>query len=153
MTTEEFWKCFDHRPDGCWIWTRSYGSTGYGQVWITDSQGNRRKWDVHRLSLTLTQGPIPPGMFACHHCDVRACGNPAHLFKGTRADNMADWVAKGRSGKGSRNSQARLTEAQVLEARARYAAGGVTHRQIAAEYGVSRAVIGDIINHRRWKHL
>jgi hypothetical protein len=53
-----------------------------------------------------TNGPIPPGLFVCHTCDVnyppgdftyRRCCNVAHLFLGTPKDNVDDMVAKGRA--------------------------------------------------------
>jgi len=40
------------------------------------------------------------GKDVCHTCDVRLCCNPAHLFIGTRSDNVADCVAKGRYSNG-----------------------------------------------------
>ena len=47
----------------------------------------------------------------------------------------------------------KLTEPQVAEIIERYAAGGVTYRQLAAEYGVSAQTISGIIRRRRWAHV
>lgn len=52
---------------------------------------------AHRVAYEQKFGLIPPGMAACHKCDVRACINPDHIFLGTHDDNMRDMVAKGRA--------------------------------------------------------
>lgn len=47
----------------------------------------------------------------------------------------------------------KLTEAQVRALRHRYAAGGITYKQLALEYGVSYIVMYDAITGRTWAHL
>ena len=77
---------------GCWLWTGYIDKTnGYGCITI-----KRKTKKVHRVSWELVNGSIPKGMCICHHCDVRNCINPKHLFLGTHADNRKDCVKKGR---------------------------------------------------------
>jgi hypothetical protein len=56
---------------------------------------------AHRFSYEAFVGPIPDGLLVLHHCDVRNCANPNHLFIGTHKQNMQDMVNKGRDLKGT----------------------------------------------------
>ena len=95
---------------------------------------------------------IKDNMCICHKCDNPSCVNPHHLSEGTQQDNSNDMVNKGRAAKGEKQHLSKLTEKQVLEIRAKYAKGGTTHRQLAKEYGVFHAVIGNIIRRKTWTH-
>ena len=90
-----------------------------------------------------------------HSCDNPKCVNPAHLSLGTQQDNMTDKMDKGRHHRlpGENHPNAKLTEQQVIEIRTRYANGGITHRQIAKEYGISNTNTHGIISRKRWAHF
>lgn len=134
---------------GCWWWTGGEESSGYGRFNVALGEQERS----HRAAWLLFRGLIPPGMEVCHSCDNRACVNPAHLFLGTNAENIADMVAKERHATGERQASAKLTDAAVEEIRAAYRAGGVTQRELADRFGVCHQVIGKAIQGRTWRHV
>lgn len=80
---------------GCWLWTGVLNRSGYGQTRPPGTGGNKRVL-AHRVSYEAFVGPIPPGLFVCHSCDVRCCVNPDHLFVGVNLDNCRDMASKGR---------------------------------------------------------
>lgn len=86
ITAEEqarFWaKVAKGRP-GCWNWTASTGSHGYGQM----GAGGTVKL-AHRIAWELTNGPIPAGLTVDHLCLNRLCQRPDHLQLVTRAENV-----------------------------------------------------------------
>lgn len=54
-----------------------------------------------------------------------------------------------KSGRGSANSNAKLTAADVLEIRA----SSETPSELARRYGISRSTIVNILNRKSWKHV
>ena len=96
--------------EGCWEYGGKIGNRGYGLVYVETLPNGREKWALaHRVVYEGLVGPIPEGMFLCHHCDNPKCVRPDHIFVGTDADNKADMYAKGRQASGERLPQARRT--------------------------------------------
>ena len=148
---DRFWKRVQ-KTDDCWNWTGSL-SNGYGHLRV-----NSARVSTHRFSWELHYGPIPKGIFVCHHCDNPDCVRPDHLFLGTSADNSADMVKKGRAAhhwsgcKGEQHGNAKLTEDQVRSIRTEYQQGA-SQREIAARYGISHPNVGYIVRRVAWKHV
>lgn len=117
-------------PDACWPWT-GHLTNGYGRV--VDANG--RKTMPHRVAWATENGPIKDGMYVMHRCDNPRCVNPAHLFLGTHAENMADMVVKGRgrSLRGESHPRAKLSDRQRQE----IATDKRAHPDIAKAYGIS----------------
>jgi len=101
----------------------------------------------------LHSGADPEGKLVCHSCDVGLCVNPAHLFIGTTADNIADKVAKNRQGRGTGVGIAKLTDTTAIAIRRLYAGGGISMHRIADAFGVSPMTIHRAIRSQTWKHV
>ena len=91
--SDRFWQYVEREPTGCWLWTGARIHSGYGSFRLSRPP---RTVVAHRLSWEMDHGPIPMGLWVLHHCDVRACVRPAHLFLGTNLDNVRDCTLKGR---------------------------------------------------------
>lgn len=135
---------------GCWLWIGPRTTKGYAS---TSWQGRFRQ--VHRMLWEREHGPVPAGLYVLHHCDVRHCVNPAHLYVGTQTDNMRDMVVRGRkpSRKGERNGRCKVSEDTVRTIRRRYAAGGVSLRALGDEYGLTMSVVHKIVTRQTWAHV
>jgi len=133
----------------CWIWTAGTRTNGYGQFYLhgADTQAHRTAWLIFK-------GPIPDGLYVCHHCDVRLCVNPAHLFLGTGTDNQLDCSSKGRcflQRYPERSPTRKLTEAQVREIMS--LKGQQSGCALGRKFGVSDHSIYSIWNGSKWRHL
>lgn len=159
VDVDRFWSRVDKAgPDACWIWMGTKDHQGYGRFHI----GKARSANMlaHRIAYGLTHGELAEAV--CHHCDNPPCCNPHHLFGGTRADNIADMVGKGRHGlsnnpaaaaRGERHGSAKLTDKDVMAIRSSYADGGVTQRSLAAQFSVCQRTVTRIVNNIGWTHV
>lgn len=150
---ERFWtKVNKNAPNGCWEWLAYRDQRGYGQYRLT----RQRKSDLaHRLAWADKNGPIPDGMFCCHHCDNPSCLNPDHIFIGTQLDNVKDCREKGRFRNpptyyGEDHPRAVVTEEDVRWIRGLAHIGAV---RLGKLFGVSRQVIHHILKRNTWNHI
>lgn len=158
---DRFWSHVQITED-CWLWIGARGVEGYGVIRI-DGRSQR----AHRIVWQLTFGSIPAGMDVCHHCDIRACVRPSHLFLGTRADNTRDRHQKGRDAhgdahgththpesfpRGEKHVRAKLTEVDVRSIR-QLSIEGMTQVRLAQKFGMSRRSIRSVLDRRNWGWL
>jgi hypothetical protein len=133
------WAKIDVRgPGECWPWTASLSSTGYGQI-----NQNGKPQRAHRAVLLEAWPFFPHGTsyHACHSCDNKLCCNPAHLYWGTRSDNMRDSRDRNRVG-----GRQKLTaeQADVIRGSAKRVS------ELCAEFGISRWQVTNIRSGRQW---
>lgn len=138
--------------DGCWIWQGPPSKNGYGYVSRT-IDGVKRKHGVHRLAWMSVNGPLPTETpYVLHHCDVKLCVNPEHLYAGTHAQNMADRDRRNRTTRGEAKPEAKLTAEIVREARKLHAAGH-TSQSLAERHGVSKPTMWKAITAHTWRSV
>lgn len=131
----------------CWEWQGAKNARGYGVI-----RCEGRTVLAHRFAWMIANGAAS----ACvlHRCDNPSCCNPAHLFLGTRADNVRDMDSKGRrkTPLGSRRGTAKLTEAQALAIREQ-AAQGVPRKLLAERFGVHYSTVRSVVLCVYWRHV
>ncbi len=153
------WGMIDRRGDDeCWPWLSSVTPFGHGT--FSHRTQKPKTLRAHRVVWELTHGPIPKGLFVCHHCDNPPCCNPKHLFLGTAKDNSMDAASKGRFWQqrdparalaSARTHKAKLTLAQVAEIKGRPSTRNGP--ALAREFSVSHQTIYYIRSGKRWRDV
>jgi hypothetical protein len=93
------WQCTSHAPN----------QDGYPKL----GRGGKTCLLFKEVYKDFYRVDLKPYALLRHKCDNRICINPEHLQTGTPADNSADMVKRGRSLKGTKSHNAKLTEEQV----------------------------------------
>lgn len=154
------------KSTGCWLWTGTRDSKGYGVLKVYP----KRMLKAHRIAWELFNGPIPAGTgyhgtVVMHMCDNPGCVNPAHLQIGTTGDNNADRKRKGRSmpRRGEQSALSRLSADQVRQLRQEYAllplsSTGRRKREgavpaLAERYGITDSYVRELAQGKKWRHL
>jgi hypothetical protein len=148
---EVLWSKVDVKSENeCWPWKGYKNEDGYGRTWINDKgyYAHRVIFNLafpNRIQLTAPSNTEESG-FLLHTCDNPCCCNPAHLFVGNLADNMADKVKKGRSPNfsGDNGPRCKLTMEQATEIRQKRKYG-ISAKQLALDYGISLSSIKTLL--------
>lgn len=127
---------------GCWEWTRTKIRTGYGRL-----RADGKRMLAHRYSYVRANGPIPDGLCVLHRCDNPSCVNPDHLFLGTQQDNMRDRDRKGRRAP-THGTKLTATDAERIRDMRQL---GVTGKEIASHFHISRSNVSAIANGITWR--
>lgn len=124
------------------------GSTrrGYGRIQLGGRNG--RTVSTHHFAFWLKHGRWPKKL-VLHSCDNKRCCEAKHLREGTHLENMEDRERAGRTARGDVLGK-RLNQEAAESIRRLYAAGGVTQKELAKRFGVSRPMIGYIVRGEWW---
>jgi len=149
-----FWSLVDTSdgPDACWPWTGNRNKYGYGVISLF-LDGKATLTIASRWAYFLIYGVRPGKQWVLHTCDNPPCCNPRHLYLGTPAQNSTDMVRRGRSARGLMKKDTKLSDDAVREIRALYAAGELTHQEIADRYHIHRNSVWRIAAGRRRYHV
>ena len=105
---------------------------------------------VHELVALAFIGPLAPGQQVRHLDGDRTNNRAANLAHGTALENATDRERHGRTARGERGGNAKLTEEQVKRLRATREAGGNVSRE-GARMGVSSTTASRASRGVSWK--
>ena len=124
-----------------------------GYLVVTVSvEGQRRRYDVHRLVLSAFKGLPPFEGAVCRHLNgLPADNRPCNLEWGTCKQNYADSVRHGTHGHGMRAPRRKLDESQVIEIRAR-SSRGESNAALAREFNICASYVPRLVRGQHWPH-
>ena len=150
------------------VWKRVYGQEGRsvrmikpsthkptGRVYFNCTfEGITKSVLVNRI-VALALLPNPKNDPDVNHIDGNKANNhPSNLEWSSRSANEKHAFRTGlKATRGSQNSNAKLTAAQVLEIRLLAEDGSNTASVLARQFGVSPTTINSIIERKTWTHL
>jgi hypothetical protein len=105
---------------------------------------------VHSLVAEAFIGERPDGLMIRHIDDNPKNNHYSNLCYGTALDNMKDRIRNSGTFGGEKNWYAKLTNEQVKEIRSK-ALNGVSHVEIAREYGVNPSNVSHITRYKTFK--
>ncbi len=138
-----FWQKVDQSggPKACWPWLGYRKPSGHGLTSLNSVpiHASRKAW-------ILTHGPIRQtrrGEQMCvnHRCDNELCCNPAHMYLGTRSDNMIDRWSQSPGKTRTRLGRPHMLTDEQLERLWQMRQDGATLKECAEHFGVHIATI------------
>lgn len=138
---DKFWKKVKRgAPNECWPWIGYKRPSGHGLTSYnsTPCNASRKAW-------ILANGPIQGDLCVNHRCDNAECCNPAHMYLGTRADNLYDRFGKIPAelrGMGARRCALSDEDLAIMWEMRR---GGATMRECGDRLGVHHTTIARYI--------
>lgn len=125
---------------------------GYLQVRLCVA-GQHKSFKVHKLVMLAFVGERPAGYDVNHKSANKTDNRLSNLEYCSKQQNRHHAIELNLmiSLKGEGNIKARLTQSQVDEIRRRYAAGGITQKQLGEIFGVRNTQVSRIVRGEHWK--
>lgn len=135
--------------DKCIEWSGAKTSDGYPML-TTDG----KQVLVTRYVKAITDEiPMPPSSIVCRHtCDNPPCINPEHLIWGTMKDNSQDAIQRNRTARGQRLPQSKLTDVDVVEARALFLQTD-SLLAVTTKYGLGNNAATQMLTGKTYSHV
>lgn len=151
----EVWSC-RRRHTGqilpAWHRLRLASTAGRYQKVNLSTDSRAVQFSVHRLVLIAFVGEAPRGEQACHANGNSRDNRLLNLRWGSASANGRDRIKHGRSGKGSANVKAKLSDDDVRAIRLTHAAGH-SYRMIAQRFGIGAQMVRLIVLRKYWRHV
>lgn len=112
--------------------------------------GRLRREDVPVIRQRYAQGERMPALAQEYGVDKTTI---SQCVRGKVWPDLGGPISRDNKPTGEAKATSKLTAEKVREIRRRYAAGGVTCRQLAEEYGVSFGLVNGVIKRKRWEHI
>lgn len=135
-----FWKKVDRRSeDECWEWKAGCFYDNYGRFKI-----GSKNCKAHRVAYELTYGTAKNYLKILHGCDNKKCCNPKHLTENTQLQNIYDTLERSPL---AANRKLSVNDVKYIRS------SKLPRWQLAANLGVGKQMIDDVIARRRWGHI
>jgi len=146
---EEIEKAYDWNSEDCLIWPYA-NCQGYPIVRL-DGKNQR----VTRIVCERINGPPKEDKsYVLHSCGGGSlgCYNPKHLRWGDQKENMEDCIEHGKTTRGSRQPNSKITEETAIEVKRRLKNKQMM-KQIAADLDIPYSIVISIHIGRSWSWL
>jgi hypothetical protein len=127
-----------------------YTTDNQGRCYVGLSRDNKPiKKRVHLIVAEAFLGPRHKGVEVCHEDGNPTNNQASNLRFDTHKSNMEDMVHHGRSNRGLKNPNAKMTQEQALQVK-RLRLESKTYKTIAAEMGLSFEQVRSVCVGRAW---
>lgn len=152
---DRFWSHVDRKgDDDCWEWQLTPTDSGYG-LFAAGGQIHRTSRFAYIHHAGLYSNPIDSDYRITPGCRNKLCCNPGHLKQASQQEVFDLMKEAGQVSVGTDCKQSKLTEADIVDIRARYVNRSATDglKGIGLDYGVTPGCIRDIIIRKTWRHV